>query len=415
MNLSLFIARRLYGEGGEGKKVSRPAIRIATAGVALGLAVMLISVSVMLGFKHEIRSKVIGFGSHLQILNYESLRSGNQTSPLAFPDTLLENLRQTKGISHVQRFCNKGGILKTDEAFKGIMLHGVDENFDPVFLEKNLVSGEIPVFSGDSVTQQIVISRQIADELQLNVNDKVYAYFFEGSVRARRFTVAGIYETHMTEFDKILAFTDLYTCNRLNNWEKDQCSGLEISVDEFSEIDNVASRIMPEIKWRTDAYGASFVLMTIRELYPQIFEWLDLLNMNVWIILILMVGVAGFTMISGLLIIILERTNFIGIMKSVGATNRMIRHIFLYYACFIILKGLFWGNIIGLGLVVLQGATGMVHLDASTYYVESVPVLIDWRYVLVINFFTMVASVLVLVLPSFLISKIHPARSVRFE
>lgn len=414
MNFSLYIARKLSGDKGETKKVSRPAIRIATAGVAIGLAVMLISVCVMLGFKQEIRSKVIGFGSHIQILNYESLRA-SAYAPLAFSDTLLHQLRSLEGVAHVQRFCDKGGILKTDEAFKGIVLQGVDRDFDPTFLKSNLVEGEIPVFSADSSSNKIVISRQISDELCLKLGDKVYAYFFEGTVRARRFSVVGIYQTNMTEFDKQLVFTDLYTCNRLNNWQQDQCSGVEVSLADFNDLDVVSQKLIKLVNHREDAYGASYSAMTIKELYPQIFDWLNLLDMNVWVILILMVGVAGFTMISGLLIIILERTNFIGVMKALGATNYIMRRIFLYYAVFIIGKGLLWGNIIGIGLVLLQEYTGLIRLDAATYYVESVPVLINWGYILVINLFTFLVSVLVLILPSFLISHIHPAKSIRFE
>lgn len=414
MNFSLYIARKLFGDKEDTKRVSRPAIRIATAGVAIGLAVMLISVCVMLGFKQEIRSKVVGFGSHVQILNYESLKA-SAYAPLAFSDTLLRQLRSVEGVAHVQRFCDKGGILKTDETFKGILLQGVDRDFDPAFLKANLVEGEIPVFSADSSSNKIVISHQIADELKLKVGDKVYAYFFEGSVRARRFTVSGIYQTNMTEFDKRLVFTDLYTCNRLNNWKPDQCSGVEISLTDFNALDVVALKLVQLVNHRSDNYGASYSAMTIKELYPQIFDWLNLLDMNVWVILILMVGVAGFTMISGLLIIILERTNFIGIMKALGVTNSTMRHVFLYYAIFIIGKGLLWGNILGLGLVLLQKYSGIIRLDAATYYVESVPVLINWGYVLVINIFTFMVSVLVLVLPSFLISHIHPAKSIRFE
>ena len=414
MNFSLYIARKLSGDKGNQKKVSRPAIRIATAGVAIGLAVMLISVCVMLGFKQEIRSKVIGFGSHVQIINYESLRA-SAYAPLAFNDTLFRQIRSLEGVAHIQRFCNKGGILKTDEAFKGVMLQGVDCDFNSTFLRSNLVDGDIPVFSADSSSNKVVISRQIADELRLKVGDKVYAYFFEGAIRSRRFTVAGIYQTNMTEFDKQLVFTDLYTCNRLNNWQADQCSGVEISLTDFDNLDAVSKKLIKLVNHRTDAYGAFYSAMTIKELYPQIFDWLNLLDMNVWVILILMVGVAGFTMISGLLIIILERTNFIGVMKALGATNHVMRQIFLYYAVFIIGKGLFWGNVFGLGLVLLQQYTGLIRLDAATYYVESVPVLINWGYILVINLFTFAASVLVLILPSFLISHIHPAKSIRFE
>lgn len=414
MNFNLFIARRLFRDNGDVKKVSRPAILIATAGVAIGLAVMIISVCVVLGFKQEIRSKVIGFGSHIQIVNYESLTT-NLLCPLSISPDFIKNVATTPGVSHVQRYCNKNGILKTDEEFKGILLHGVGEDFDTAFVAANLVEGKIPNFSDGHATNEILISGQIARELHLTVGSRVFAYFFENTVRARRFTVAGIYQTNLTEFDKALVYTDLYTCNRLNNWEPEQYSGLEITVNNFEEVDNVAASLIGKVNRREDTQAMSCSVMTIRDLYPQIFAWLDLLDMNVWVILILMVAVAGFTMISGLLIIILERTNFIGIMKALGATNRSMRHIFLYFATFVIGKGLLWGNALGIGLVALQHYTGLFRLDAETYYVDVVPVQFNLWLILAINAATLLISVGVLIVPSFLISNIHPAKSIRFE
>ncbi|MCD8318205.1 MAG: ABC transporter permease [Paraprevotella sp.] len=414
MNFNLFIARRLFLSNRGAKKVSRPAILIATTGVAIGLAVMIISVCVVLGFKQEIRSKVIGFGSHVQIQNYATLAS-NSPQPIALPPAFVREIKEVPGVAHVQRFCNKEGIIKTEDEFKGILLKGVGPEFDPSFLKENLVAGEIPTFSDSTSSNKIVISKQVADELHLKVGSRVYAYFFENSIRTRRFTVAGIYCTHLTEFDKVFAFTDLYACNRLNAWEADQYSCLEIRVKDFEQLDQVTSALVQHVNRKVDAYGGSYVAMNIRELYPQIFDWLDLLDVNVWVILALMVAVAGFTMISGLLILILERTNFIGIMKALGSTNRGIRHIFLYFSVFVIGKGLLWGNVIGIGLVILQRECGLIHLDASTYYVDTVPVLFNWGYIVAINAATLLICVLALIVPSFLVSRIHPAQSIRFE
>lgn len=413
MNLNLFIARRLFRDREGARKVSRPAIAIATAGVAIGLAVMIVSLCVVLGFKQEIRSKVIGFGSHIQILNYESLTT-NLLHPVELPPSLIERIERTPGVAHVQRYCNKNGILKTDEDFKGILLHGVGPEFDTSFVAANLLEGRIPRFSDEESTNEILISAQIARELRLTVGSRVFAYFFEGSVRARRFTVAGIYQTNLTEFDKTLVFTDLYTCSRLNNWQPNQYSGLEITVNRFEEADRVAAALAG-VAQRGDTPEKSYSTLTICDLYPQIFAWLDLLDMNVWVILILMVAVAGFTMISGLLIIILERTNFIGVMKALGATNRSMRHIFLYFSAFVIGKGLIWGNVLGIGLVALQRAFGLFRLDAETYYVEVVPVLFNPWLIVAVNAATLLICVGVLIVPSFLISNIHPAKSIRFE
>lgn len=414
MRFNLFVAKRLFNDKGGVRNVSRPAIRIATAGVAIGLAVMIVSVCVVLGFKSEIRSKVIGFGSHIQIINYESISSG-VSKPVAFPDSLIRELRQVPGVSHIQRFSNKGGILKTDDAFEGILLHGVGAEFNADFLKSNLKEGEIPVFSADSATNRIVVSQTIADRLHLSCGDRVFAYFFDGNVRARRFTVSGIYQTNLSEFDDNMVFTDLYVCNRLNNYATDQYAGVEITVDRFDDVDLVAGSLVGKVNHLVDEYGAGYATMTIRELYPQIFDWLDLLDVNVWVILILMVAVAGFTMISGLLIIILERTNFIGVMKALGSTNRSMRHVFLYFAAFIVGRGLLWGNVLGIGLVVLQYYFNIVHLDPATYYVDAVPVLFNAGYILAINAATAFISVFVLILPSLLVSRIHPAKSIRFE
>lgn len=414
MRFNLFVAKRLFNDKGGVRNVSRPAIRIATAGVAIGLAVMIVSVCVVLGFKSEIRSKVIGFGSHIQIINYESISSG-VSKPVAFPDSLIRELRQVPGVSHIQRFSNKGGILKTDDAFEGILLHGVGAEFNADFLKSNLKEGEIPVFSADSATNRIVVSQTIADRLHLSCGDRVFAYFFDGNVRARRFTISGIYQTNLSEFDDNMVFTDLYVCNRLNNYATDQYAGVEITVDRFDDVDLVAGSLVGKVNHLVDEYGAGYAAMTIRELYPQIFDWLDLLDVNVWVILILMVAVAGFTMISGLLIIILERTNFIGVMKALGATNRSMRHVFLYFAAFIVGRGLLWGNVLGIGLVVLQYYFNIVHLDPATYYVDAVPVLFNAGYILAINAATAFISVFVLILPSLLVSRIHPAKSIRFE
>lgn len=414
MNSNWFIARRLFLDRGDARKVARPAILIATCGVAIGLAVMVVSVCVVLGFKREIRSKVIGFGSHVQVLNYAAVAT-NSPQPVEVTDSLMAQVRAVDGVAHVQRFSNKEGILKTEEEFKGILLHGVGPEFDAGFLKAHLEEGEIPAFSDSVSSNRIVISRQVADELRLEVGDRIYAYFFEKSVRTRRFTVAGIYCTHLTEFDNALVFTDIYTSNRLNAWAEDQYSGLEVGVADFDELAEVTGRLVNLVNRRSDSYGASYVAMNIEELYPQFFAWLSLLDVNVWVILALMVSVAGFTMVSGLLIIILERTNFIGVMKALGATNRGIRHIFLCFSVFVIGKGLLWGNVIGVGLVVLQSCFGLFKLDASTYYVDVVPVLFHPGYVAAINVVTLVICVLALIVPSFLVSRIHPAKAIRFE
>lgn len=415
MNFPLYIARKIYHDQGDKHKVSRPVIRIATLGVAIGLAVMLISVSVVLGFKHTIRDKVIGFGSHLMVGDIMTIQ-GNDQYPIEMGDSMMKVLKSVKGVDKVQRYAIKQGILKTDSDFLGVMFKGIAEEYDTTFIHHHLVEGNIPVFSSEASKQQILISKMIADQLQLHAGDRVFAYFFSNNqVRPRRYTIAGIYQTNLTMFDKITCFTDLYSAVKLNGWESDQTSGAELIVKDFKKIDEVEDILAHRVNRSVDRYGETYSSATIRQNYPQIFSWLDLLDLNVWIILALMVCVAGITMISGLLIIILERTNMIGVLKALGAKNKTVRHTFLWFAVFIIGKGMLIGNIIGIGLILLQRFTGIIKLDPSTYYVSTVPVEINIPIFILINIATLLVSVFVLIAPSYLISHIHPAKSMRYE
>ena len=416
MNFVVFVAKRLFKNKGNQKGASKLAVNIATGGVAIGIAVMLISVCVVLGFKQEIKNKLIGFGSHIQIQNYQSLIS-SESYPIAVNDSLLRIVKSTPNIAHWERTCYKTGILKTDEQFKGILLKGVAEEFDTTFLHNSLLSGSLPSFSDQKASNEIVISETTARELKLKTGDKISAYFFDNGIRARRFLIKGIYQTNLSELDNNIVLTDFYTCNKLNRWNKNQCSSLNLTLKDYSTLkattQKLARRINVELG--SDIYGASFTTMSIEDLYPQLLTWLDLLNTNVWVILILMTGVAGITMISGLLIIILERTSFIGTLKALGAHDRSIRRIFLCFSLFIVGRGLLWGNLLAFLLIFIQQQFGLVTLDPQIYYVEQVPLLINWSYVLLINVSTLLISICVLVLPSLLISRINPIKSIRFD
>lgn len=415
MNFALYTARKIYNDKGDRRKVSRPAIRIATAGVAIGLAVMIVSVSVVLGFKHTIRDKVIGFGSHITVTNFLALQD-DRPYPISMNDSIMEAIKSIDGIKHVQRYAMKQGILKTENDFMGVMFKGVAEDYDTTFIHDNLVEGAVPKFSSETGSNKILISKTNADKLGLKSGDRVFAYFINGNdVRARRFNVAGIYQTNLTKFDNAICFCDLYTAVKLNNWEKDQASGAEITVDNYDRLATVEKTIVKRVNRTTDRHGETYSSATVEQLNPQIFTWLDLLDLNVWIILALMVCVAGITMISGLLIIILERTNMIGVMKALGARNRTIRHTFLWFAVFIIGKGMLWGNVIGIGLTALQYFTGIVSLDPTTYYVNTVPVEFDMPLIATINIATLIVCVAALIAPSHLVSFIHPAKSMRYE
>ena len=414
MNLPLFIARRIFGQEGQ-HDVSIPAIRIATIGVAIGLAVMIITVSVVLGFKHTIRDKVVGFGSHIRIESFMAQQTASPI-PVCISDTLYRQLTALPEISHVERYTMAQGILKTDADFLGVAFKGVGADYDLHFLQQHLKAGKIPQFSTDKSSYQLVISGAMADKLQLKVNDRVYAYFIgQDNVRARKFTIVGIYETNLNQFDQLLCFTDYSIPQKLNGWEKDQCSGAELLVRDFEQLERTAKKVQLMVNHDSDRYGETFTSQTIQESYPQIFTWLDLLDINVWIILALMVCVAGFTMISGLLIIILERTQMIGLLKALGARNQTVRHTFLWFAAFIISQGLLLGNVIGIGLVLLQQYTGFISLDPSSYYVDTAPMELNIPVLLALNVATLIICIFVLIAPSFLISHISPARSMRYE
>ena len=417
MNFPLFIARRIYSDHiGDQQKVSKPAIRIAVAGVAIGLAVMIISVCVVLGFKHTIRDKVVGFGSHIQVANFYTLQSSAIDQPVAIGDSMMNVLKRTDGVKHVQRFAMKQGILKTDNDFLGVMFKGVGPEFDSTFIHKSMVEGSIPHFSDQQSTNRILISKDMASKLRVKAGNRIFAYFIgEGGVRTRRFTISGVYQTNLAQYDKTTCFCDLYTARKLNAWTDDMVTGAELTVNDFKQLGTTANDIINRVNRTQDQYGNTFSSKTIRELSPQIFSWLDLLDLNVWIILAIMTAVAVVTMISGLLIIILERTTMIGVLKALGARNSTVRHTFLWFAAFIIGKGLLIGDALALALILLQKFTGFAKLDPQTYYVDVVPVELDWTLIVALNIATMLIALFVLIAPSYLVSHIHPAKSMRYE
>jgi len=357
----------------------------------------------------------VGFGSHIQVANFMALQTAEQY-PIQMGDSMLNVLKRIPGVSHVQRYAIKQGILKTETDFLGVAFKGIASEYDISFIRENLVEGVIPKFSDTQATQQILISKTIADQLNLHQGSKVFAYFIDTSgVRTRRFTVAGIYQTNLSQYDRVICFIDFYTAVKLNGWEPDQASGAELSVSNFDKLAKTEAHVIDRVNRTIDSYGETYSSQTIKEANSQIFSWLDLLDLNVWIILGLMLSVAGVTMISGLLIIILERTAMIGILKAVGARNVTIRRTFLWFAVFTIGKGMLIGNLIGIGLIALQHYTGLVKLNPATYYVSTVPVELNLPVWLLLNVATLLVSVFVLIAPSYLVSKINPAASMRYE
>ena len=409
-----FVAKKLY-DTGEAGRVSASAVRIATAGVAVGIMVMIISICVTVGFQREIKSRVASLVGHVQVLNTQSLYRTHSTS-IQITDSLRGELNRLPGVSNVHRFVLCPGMLKTENAFIGLFFRGVEAGFDKSFIAANIVSGRVPSFSSDSISNDsILVSASTASALQVRAGDRVYAYFFDNNLRARRFVVSGIFQTNMADFDSKMCFTSMRTAQQLNRWQKDQFSGGEIILKDFSHVEKVSGQVSSMLSRKQDDYGQYYSSMRVDELFPQIFSWLTLLDTNVVAILILMICVAGVTMISGLLVLILERTRFIGVMKAMGSTNSQLRRIFLYLSSMIVVRGLLLGNVLALFLMALQKWTGLVTLDPASYYISYVPVHFPWTSILIVNIVTFLVCVLSLVVPTLVISHISPAKSIRFE
>ena len=409
-----FIARRLYQSEQGSRKVSRPAVLIAQAGVALGLAVMLLTIAVSFGFKHEVREKAVGFSAHLHISNYESAQE-YEALPVAADTSLLHTLRSMRGVEHVQRYATKPGVFRTDDNFMGYVLKGVGEDYDLSFYAQYLREGVLPQFSDSIASGNVLISRVIADKLQLGVGDRVDSYFLQGTMRARRYTIAGIYETGFSDYDRLFVITDLKAVQALNRWEADQVAGIEVQLSDFGKVEDMSWELSTILDRTEDKYGEEYLVQSVTDINPGLFAWLDVLDMNVWLILALMIGVAAFTMISGLLILIIERTQFIGILKALGASDASVRKAFLYLAMLIIGKGMLWGNIVGLGLCAIQKLAHVIPLDPANYYLDCVPIEFNWVFIIAVNVAMFVLSVLVLIVPSHLISRIYPTKAMRFE
>ncbi len=414
MNLELFIARKIHFSKQGERQATPPAIRIAMIGIALGLAVMILSVAIVIGFKKEVRNKVIGFGSHIQITNFDN-NSSYQTMPIAVSDSFLVALKERSGIRHVETFATKPGILKTETDFQGIVLKGVDRQYDWSFFQKNLKEGEVFQLDSAKRSSDVIISRYLSDLVGLKVGDSFLTYFVEEDVRARKFHITGIYETGFADYDKLFVIADIRQVKRLNGWSDDQVSGVELLVDDYGQVDSLAENLYFELMDKQDREGNTYYVRSIKELNPMIFSWLEVLDINVVVILVLMLAVAGFTMISGLLIIILERTNMIGILKALGENNRSIRKIFLYVSFFLIGKGMLWGNVIGISLCLLQSYTHLIKLDSSIYYLDAVPVDLNVVSLALLNIGTLLVSMLMMLGPSYLITRISPAKSIHFE
>lgn len=380
----------------------------------MSLAVMLIAVSVVTGFRHQIANKVTGFAAHVQIVNYDSNLS-YETRPIKRNQTFLGELAAIPEIRHIQTFATKPGLAKNDVGTSGLILKGIGADFDWSFFRNNLSEGSSWTPSDTLRSSHILISRHTARQLSLQTGDSLSVWFMQNPPRARKFVVSGIYETGLEEFDKFFALIDIAHIQRLNQWSAEQISGFEIFFHDFRQVDRIYPKVFDTVGTNYSDTDATLQVISVTDRYAQIFDWLRIIDTNVWIILTLMVMVAGFNMISGLLIMILERTRTIGILKSLGASTPFIRNIFLMQSFSVILKGLFWGNLIGLGLLFIQYSTGLLTLDQSQYFLSEVPVEFNPIHILLLNGITLLAVWSMLLLPSMIIANISPDKSIRFQ
>lgn len=416
MNTELFIARRVFSQKDKNKGIASKIVSIAVASISLGLAVMIVSVAILLGFKKEIREKVIGFGSHFQIVNYDSNFSF-ETSPITIDSALIDLYLNTKQIVHLQQFGTKPGIIKTDTEIHGMVLKGVCPNYDWSFFSKNMVDGVIPAITSDTRTNDVIISERVSKLLHLKVGDFLYCYFYnegESAPRNRRFDISGIYSTSLSEFDDVYILGDLRQVQLLNGWRNTEITGYELLIDNFDQLEPVYNQLR-ELTLNNASEKSILRVYSIDRKYPMLFDWLSVLDMNVWVLLILMVAVAGINMISGLLIIIIERTRMIGILKAVGYPNYSIRKVFMYLTALLTAKGLLWGNFIGIGLCLVQYFTNVLTLDPASYYINTVPVYFNFFYIFLLNIGTLIAIVFMIIVPSMFISKISPVDAISFE
>jgi len=418
LNTNLYIAQRIFSSKENRNNLSHRIVNIALFGIVLGLIVLILSVAIVTGYKSEVGRKVIGFASELQIVNLDSNQSF-ETSPISQNQPFLQELKSIQGVSHVQVFATKPGVIRFGDEMQAVVLKGIGPDFDWSFFQENKVAGE-PFQVQDTVrSNKIWVSKKMANLLKLKLADDLTMFFIlesEPSIpRQRKFQVAGIYKTSLDEFDRMFVLVDINHIRKLNDWKSDEVSGFEILVNDFKKLPEQEKAVRSMLLRYANPDSPVLHVVSIKDKYRNIFDWLGLLDMNVWVILVLMILVAGFNMVSSLLVIILERTQMIGILKAMGAQNWSIRKVFLYFAGMVIVKALLWGNILGIGICLIQKYTHILKLDPTSYYLEYVPINLTIMHILLLNVGTMVVTILMLLLPSYFITKISPEKTIRFE
>ena len=389
--------------------MSVPIVRIAVAGIALGLCVMLLAVFIITGFKQEITRKLSGFTAHVNVTPYETL---GQAEVIPGGDTLALVLQEIEGVRQAYSYIEKPAIFKSSKEIHGVVLRGVDGAFQSAFFQENLVEGVWPDFDiSERYSSKVVISSAMASYLQVRPGDRIDAHFVDEHPRVRPLVVEGVYDTGFKEYDDVMAWVDIRLLSRLNGWERGEAAGIAVELEHVGSIEEMKEGIAERLYQENRDYN----IRTLRELAPQIFDWLSLINMNVWVILILIILVAGFNMVSGLLILILDKTRLIGLMKALGCRNLSLRRLFLYVSAGLIARGMIWGNLFAFLLAGLQYHYHIIKLDPVSYYMSTVPMNFNMGYVLLLNVGVIFVTILMLVVPTMLISRIDPIKSITFE
>jgi len=411
VNFEFFIARRIIAAKDYKSSISAPIIKIAITAIALGLIMMLVSIATGVGLQKKIREKVSAFNGDIIITNFDTNFSNDSQIPISKNQDFYPNFNITEGVKHIQVTASKGGVIRTETDFEGIIVKGVGDDYDWQYFSDYLVEGRLPYFKGE-LNEDILLSVYLTNRLNLKVGETVRTFFIDNessnSFRSRAFTVVGIYNSGFQQFDEQYIIADIRHIQRLNKWEEDQIGGFELFVDDFDNIGAIGNAVYNETSSTLDT-------QTIRDKYYSIFEWLDLFDFNIILIIGIMILVAGINMITALLVLILERTQMIGILKALGSSDWSIRKVFLYNAIYLIGVGLFWGNLIGIGLLLIQKQFKLFPLNPDTYYVSEAPVYLDLGYILLLNAGTLALCLLMLLIPSYIIAKISPVKAIRFE
>ena len=411
MNLEYFIAKRLITARDHKSSISAPIIKIAIAAIAIGMIMMIISVATGIGLQQKIRQKVAAFNGHIIITNYDENQSQLSLTPISTHQDFYPKFKNVDGINHVQAVATKSGIIRTETAFEGIIFKGVGKEYRWNNLQEYLVSGKLPNLN-NQLNDEVLISEYLANRLNLKVGDKFNTFFMKEDTNQkpnlRVFKITGIFNSGFQEFDSTYIIGDIRHIQRINKWESDQVGAFEVFVDDFNAIQEKGQEVYEKT-------GSTLDTQTIVEKYYYIFEWLKLFDFNIIVILVIMIAVATINMVVALLVLILERTQMIGILKSIGANNWAVRKIFLYNAFYLISKGLFWGNLIGVGMLLIQENFGVVKLNPENYYVNEAPVFIDFGTIFLLNIGTVLICLLILLIPSYIITKISPIKAIRFD